>query len=148
MSTYMFVAGKRSGGHNLASSPREHAEELLNASQWGVNSDRTPNGMLPKPGDKVVIYAAGAGCIASATVDRTPRRNRSKRFIERDLTHGIRLRSIRRFRQSVKVGPNLQDRIMEAGEPSIRSLAAFVRQGVRPITFKAGQVIRQASRGR
>lgn len=148
MSTFMFVAGKRSGGHNLAASPREHAEELLNASQWGINSDRTPNGMLPKPGDKVVIYAAGEGFIASATVDRAPRRNRSNRFIERDLTHGIRLRGIRRFRQAVKVGLDLQSRMIEAGEPSIRSLAAFVRQGVRPITSQAGQVIRQASRGR
>lgn len=148
MSTFMFVAGKRSGGHNLATSPREHAEELLNASQWGINSNRTPNGMLPGPGDKVVIYAAGEGFIASATVDRAPRRNRSNRFIERDLTHGIRLRGIRRFRQTVKVGLDLQSRMIEAGEPSIRSLAAFVRQGVRPITSQAGQVIRQASRGR
>ena len=148
MSTFMFVAGKRSGGHSLASSPREHAEELLNASQWGINSDRTPNGMLPEPGDKVVIYAAGEGFIASATVDRAPRRNRSVRFIDRGLTHGIRLRGIRRFRQPVKVGASLQSRMIEAGEPSIRSLAAFVRQGVRPITFKAGQVIRQASKGR
>lgn len=148
MSTFMFVAGKRSGGHSVSVSPRDHAEELLSTSQWGVNSIRTPNGMLPKPGDKVVIYAAGEGFIASATVDRAPRRNRTNRFIERDLTHGIRLRGIRRFRQSVKVVANLQSRMIEAGEPGIRSLSAFVRQGVRPITFKAGQVIRQASKGR
>lgn len=141
---YILSSGRRSDqfGRAIPGHPVDWLEDLLDAGVWGGKED-TPNFMELQPGDRVVFQARDAGFVATATVDSNPHRTRMGILRERNCTHEIHLRTIRRFRTPVERTTALRKQISKADgdTPRRTQWGMYFAQSIKPISRAVFSII-------